>query len=506
MDRFFPLEKQRLAIQRKTRVAASQQALRAHWLLPALLAGLAGCAPLTTRMTPGMQAEAWITTNDRRLELAHEVLPPGPTQADAQGARTTITIEADQRYQRMVGFGAALTDSSAWLLQHRLDAGQRATLLQELFGRRDGGVGFDFARLIIGASDFSLSHYSHGDTADGRPDPELRQFAITPDKDDVGAVAREALAINPGLQLMATPWSAPAWMKDTGHLVEGRLLPEYYPTFARYLLAYVDARSAQGIPIFALTVQNEPDHEPRDYPGMRFNAPERARFIRDHLGPLRDARRPALQIFDWDHNWDKPEEPLAVLADPAASRHVSAVAWHCYGGDVAAQSRVHDAHPDKDTYMTECSSGDWEPSRSGGLSMPARLVIQSSRHWARGVLLWNLALDQDNGPHAGGCDTCLGVVTVDTRSGEVTRTNDYYALAHASRFVRRDAWRIGSTPTAGGIDNVAFENADDGTRVLVVSNANDVAHTIDVRDGQRGFSYPMPAKSMGTFRWNSRAE
>ena len=506
MDTFFLPEKQQLAIRGKPFIAASQQVPRARRLVLALLTSLVACAPLAAQAVPGMQAEAWVTTNDRRLELAHDVLPQASAQAAAHDAQTIINIEANQRYQRMVGFGAALTDSSAWLLRHRMDADQRAALLHELFGREDGGAGFDFARLTIGASDFSLDHYSHGDTADGQPDPELRQFAIDPGKDDAGTVALEMLAINPGLQLMATPWSAPAWMKDSDNLVQGHLLPEYYPAFARYLLAYVDARSRQGIPIFALTVQNEPDHEPADYPGMRFNAPERARFIGYHLGPLRDARRPALQILDWDHNWDKPQEPLAVLADPVASKYVSAVAWHCYGGNVAVQSRVHDAHPDKDAYMTECSSGNWEPSRSGGLSMPARLVIQSSRHWARGVLLWNLALDQDNGPHAGGCDSCLGVVTVDTRSGAVTRTNDYYALAHASRFVRRDAWRIGSTQTGDGMDNVAFENADDGTRVLLVSNANDAPRTIHIRDGRHQFSYAMPAKSLATFRWNPQNE
>src|SRR5690606_10055084 len=162
-------------------------------------------------------------------------------------------------------------------------------------------------------------------------------------------------------------------------------------------------------------------------------------------------------------NWDRPQEPLAVLADPAASKHVSAVAWHCYGGDVSAQAPVRDAFPGKDVYMTECSGGDWEPVRSGGLTLQARtLVIGTTRHWARGVRCWNRALDANGGPHAGGCDTCRGIVTVDSRTGAVTRTDDYYALAHASRFVRRDAWRIASTEIGDGIDNVAFENVDDG--------------------------------------------
>ena len=483
---------------------APAMALRRCALL-VLVVGLSACATPASRQDA--RVDSWITTSDHRLLLSHA---EGPMRvgdnaaASDEATRIEIVVDAGARHQRMVGFGASITDASAWLIQQRMSATQRDALLRELFGRDVDGIGFDFARLTIGASDFSRFHYSLDDPPDGQPDPQLRHFSIARNLEDVVPVAREALAINPGLKIMASPWSAPAWMKDSGSLITGRLRPEYSDAFARYLLRYVDAMATEGIPVFALTVQNEPDYEPKDYPGMRFNAPERARFIGDHLGPLRDAQQPRLQIFDWDHNWDKPEEPLAVLADPAASRHVSAVAWHCYGGEVSAQTPVRDAYPDKDVYMTECSGGDWEPVRSGGLNLQFRtLVIGSTRHWARGVLFWNLALDQDNGPHAGGCDTCRGVVTIDARTGEVRRTDDYYALAHASRFVRRDAWRIGSTQTADGIDNVAFENADDGSRVLLVSNSNDGPRTIVVHEGERSFDQRMPAKSVMTLRWDA---
>lgn len=504
--RTFLSKKQELASAAKPNSAALQHEKAAsprkpvRYLALALMSGLGASVSVHAWAEGG--SHAWVTTEDRQFALTSVPLTPHA----ADDAQATIVIDAKARHQRIVGFGAAFTDSSVWLMRHRMSDSQRAALLQELFGREGNGVGFDFARLVIGASDFSREHYSYDDMPRGKTDPQLQHFAIDPAKDDVAPIVREALAINPNLRLMATPWSAPAWMKDNDSLIKGKLLPEHYPAFARYLLAYVDARAAQGIPIAALTVQNEPDFEPKNYPGMRFNAPERARFIGEHLGPLVEERMPSLQLFDWDHNWDKAHEPMAVLADPKASRYIDAVAWHCYGGDVSAQSQVHNAHPDKDTYMTECSSGDWEPVRTGGLPHEARLVIQSTRNWARGVLLWNLALDQDNGPHAGGCDTCLGIVTVDSRNGEVTRTHDYYALAHASRFVRRDAWRIDSTPTSNGIDNVAFENADDGTRVLMVSNPNRAARTINVRDGEQVFSYALPARSVATFVWGGSAK
>lgn len=186
-----------------------------------------------------------------------------------------------------------------------------------------------------------------------------------------------------------------------------------------------------------------------------------------------------------------------------ANTRVSAVAWHCYGGEVSAQSQVYAAFPDKDVYLTECSGGDWEPVKSGGLTLQARsLIIDTTRHWARGVLFWNLALDENRGPHAGGCATCRGVVTIDSKTGAVTRTDDYYALAHASRFVRRGAWRVASSEGRDGVDNVAFVNADDGSRVLVVTNSAADERRFSVATGDRSFAYTLPARSLATFVWH----
>ena len=463
------------------------------WLL--LLATADGMAAGTVH--------GWVTTSDHRLALT-PTAPIPVSEGAPHRLPQHIVVEPERRYQTMLGFGASLTDSSAWLIRHKLDPAQRDALLHELFGREHGGLGLGFSRLTIGASDFSRHHYSLNDPPDGAPDHELRHFSIDPNRDDVIPVARAMLAVNPQLKIIASPWSAPAWMKDSNALVTGRLLPEHYDAFSRYLLAYVDAYAAEGVPIFALTVQNEPDFEPDSYPGMRLNAPARARLIGDHLGPMIERRGDGPLLFDWDHNWDKPEEPLAVLRDPAAGRYVDAVAWHCYGGEVSAQTPVHDEFPDKDAYLTECSGGDWEPLRSGGITEQARTtLIGAARHWARGVLYWNLALDENNGPYTGGCDTCRGVVTIDSRSGEVSRTDEYYILAHASRFIRPGAYRIGSNETGGELDNVAFLNQDDGTLVLLVSNSAQQPRRFSVEQGGRSFEYELPARSLGTFVWEA---
>ncbi|WP_093142355.1 glycoside hydrolase family 30 beta sandwich domain-containing protein [Pseudoxanthomonas sp. GM95] len=445
------------------------------------------------------KAQVWLTTHGHQYALS----PMAPAVFGAREALPiAIEVDATDTRQAMVGFGASITDASAYLIQG-LAPDARAKLLEELFGRQGDGIGLSFARLTIGASDFSRSHYTLDDTPGNAPDPQLTHFSIAPNLADVVPVTKAALAINPQLKVMASPWSAPAWMKSNRNLIQGTLDPAAYDAFARYLLEYVDAYAEQGILIWALTVQNEPDFEPKDYPGMRFNAPARARFIGGHLGPLLAARgSSAPLLFDWDHNWNKPHEPLGVLNDAKANPFVNAVAWHCYGGTPDAQSPVHAAFPDKDVYMTECSGGDWEPLRSGGLTLQARrLIIESVRHDARGVLFWNLALDQDGGPHAGGCDTCRGVVDIDTRDGALTRTDEYYALAHASRFVPPGAHRVGSSEEVDGVDNVAFVNPDGG-RVLVVTNSAPVPRTFSVREGDSAFHYTLPGKSLATFTWS----
>jgi glucosylceramidase len=444
------------------------------------------------------RVDVWLTTSDHSRAFASVA---GAEFSKAERAPLAIEVDADKRFQEIVGFGAAITDASAWLIQNRLDDAARDALLRELFGRPPG-IGLSFTRLTIGASDFSRSHYSLDDMPAGKTDSDLEHFSIAPNLADVVPVTRAALAINPQLKVMASPWSAPGWMKTTDSMIKGTLREQHYNAFARYLVRYVVAMAGQGIPIFALTLQNEPAFEPDDYPGMRLSAQQRATLIGEHLGPLLRKRSEPTLIFEWDHNWDKPDEPLAVLADRKASPFVAAVAWHCYGGDVSAQSKVRDAHPGKDVYMTECSGGDWEPVKSGGLTLQARtLIIDTTRHWARGVLFWNLALDENRGPHAGGCDTCRGVVTIDSKTGRITRTDDYYALAHASRFVRPGARRIHSSAGGDGVDNVAFRNADDGSIVLVVTNSATMARRFSVSSDGHSFAYELPAKSLATFVW-----
>lgn len=464
-----------------------------RFLLP-LLAGVAFNAAAAP--TP---VQAWVTTGDQSKLLSRE------KDAAFDGAkRAGVVIEVDpaKRYQEIAGFGAAITDASAELIQGRLTAPARDALMQELFGRKGDGIGLSFTRLTIGASDFSSQHYTFDDMPKGQTDPELKHFSIEPNRKTVLPTVKAALAINPQLKVMASPWSAPAWMKTNDHLYQGALKPEAFAPFAQYLSRYVSAYKAEGVPIFALTLQNEPHFEPADYPGMRVDPARRAAFIGGHLGPVLAKQNPGTQIFDWDHNWSQPNSPREVLADKAASKYVSGVAWHCYEGDVKVQAEVHDEFPGKDTWFTECSGGQWDHDFAHTLQYFTRtLIIGTTRGWAKGVSLWNLALDENYGPHKGGCGDCRGVVTINSKTGAVTRNVEYYALAHASRFVRPGARRIASTSGVGGLDTVAFRNTD-GSIALVVANPEKTAREFSVKVGAGSFGYTMPASSVATFTWS----
>ncbi len=460
--------------------------------------GMPAASPPGPTFTIGAPVQVWLTTGDQSRLLSHEA--DVHFREDSTWSLPMIVLDPASTHQRMIGFGAAFTDASVYLIQEKMSPSQREALMQDLFSSTNG-IGFSFARVAMGASDFSQRHYSYDDVPAGASDTLLTSFSIDPDRADKLPVIKRALAINPRLTVVASPWSPPAWMKSSGSLVTGTLKPSAYSAFAQYFVKFIRAYAEEGVPIAAVTVQNEPAFEPADYPGMRLDAPARAAVIGGFVGPAFAQAGLKTQIWDWDHNWDAPQQALSVLSDSAARQYVQGIAWHCYAGDVAVQSAVHDAYPDKDAYFTECSGGDWAPDFAGTLKWDvAQLIIGSTRGWARGVAVWNLALDDHNGPHLGGCGNCRGVVTVNA-SGVVTRNAEYFSLAHASKFVRPGALRIASSPSQRGLENVAFRNADDGSIVVIVLNPASAPQAFVVRASGSAFAYTLPAESVATFVW-----
>jgi glucosylceramidase len=460
-------------------------------LLFAAALALVGCLAVRSNHPPGKVA-VWSTSADgiRKLERMPELV-----LGQASDEPGVVNVEPEQRYQEIVGFGAGMTDASAEALLGIKDVAAREELFAELF--TSGRLNLSFLRLPIGASDFSREHYSLADLPPGQTG--LQSFSMSKAAPQIAATLA-ARKYNSDLLLMASPWSAPAWMKTNDSLITGKLAPAHYADFAAYFDRYLAGMRKAGLPVRYVSVQNEPHFEPANYPGMRVDPASRAAFIGGYLGPLLARKHPGTAILDWDHNWDEAASPLTVLSDPAARRHIAGVAWHCYGGDVSTQSQVRDAHPDKDVFLTECSGGGWAPKWGETLGwMTENLIIGSSRHWSRGTLLWNLALNENDGPHKGGCGNCRGIVTIDSRSGAITRNVEYYVLGHAARFVRRGAFRIASNQT-DSISNVAFSNPD-GSLAMIAFNKSAQPGQLRVRQGAAGFNLTLPPGEVVTLVW-----
>jgi glucosylceramidase len=230
---------------------------------------------------------------------------------------------------------------------------------------------------------------------------------------------------------------------------------------------------------------------------------EQLNFIKDHLGPKLQAAGLDTKIITYDHNWDRPDYPIAILNDPDARQYVAGSAFHAYDGSVSAMSTVHNAHPDKGLYFTEISGGGWATNFSDNLMWNMQnIFIGTAKNWSKNALLWNLALDENDGPQNNGCNNCRGVVTINSGSGVVTRNVEYYALAHFTKFVRPGAVRISTLLPQGlnNIDAVSFQNAD-GTKVMIAVNNSSENKVFSIRQEKKNMAYTLPAKSVVTIVW-----
>jgi glucosylceramidase len=484
---------------------------------------LAACAAPAVAWPPhhdGLpSAHVWVTTPDRSLQMADQ---GSVAFHDGASSALTVTVDPSRAYQRMDGFGASITDSSASVL-YRLDRRTRDATMADLF--RDDKL--SFLRQPMGASDFvDGPHYTYDDVPKGQTDYGLRHFSIAHDKKQILPLLRQALALNPRLKVMASPWSPPAWMKTNQNLIGGRLIddPRIYDTYARYFVKFIESYRREGVPIYAVTLQNEPQNRlPNAYPGMDFPLAQEAKLI-NALGPKLKAAHLNTLLLGYDHNWSEhpndvantppgedPEEnyPFDLMAT-SAGRWLAGTAFHCYAGDQTRQTDMHDAFPDKGVWFTECSGshGPTDPPAqvfSDTLKWHARnITIGVTRNWAKTTENWNLALDPNGDPHNGGCDTCTGVVTVGP-DDTVTRDAEYFTLGHLSRFVTPGAVRIasssfGTTGWNGQIMDVAFRNPD-GSTVLVVHNENDDPRSFAVQQGGASFDYTLPGGALATFVW-----
>lgn len=415
-------------------------------------------------------------------------------RAEPANQKADIVIDPERCYQTMDGFGFSLTGGSALLIS-RLPTATRQALLRELF--LSDGIGVSFLRLSIGASDLSERSFSYLDLPDGQADFDLQQFDLWAGDREVVPLLREILAINPTLKLIATPWSAPRWMKTNQAWVGGSLRDDCQAVYARYFARYLLAMREQGIVIDAITPQNEPQNHKND-PSMLMSAEQQAGFVKHHLGPaLHDSGLGEVEILCWDHNCDAPEYPLSVLADEEARRYLSGSAWHLYGGDIAVLSRVHQEYPALKLYFTEQWVGS-DGQFGGDLLWHIRhVLIGACRNWSSAVLEWNLASDPDCCPHTpGGEARCVGALTID--GDQVSRNVAYYIIGHAAKWVRPGSRRLHSNDEV--LANVAFLTPENQL-VLIVLNDSEQDKPVAILCQGHAFTLTAPAYSVTTCCW-----
>ncbi len=445
---------------------------------------------------------------------------PGLTLSSTQPQGVPIiNVDEHTRYQQFGGIGGALTDSSAWLIANKMSTTQRAALMQDLFGPPGSGTGLaappihlGFVRVGVAATGAmtETGAYSYDDNDPGH---DLTPFSIQHDLPYIIPTLQQALAVNPALQILASPWSSPGWMKSNGSLDNsnnsGTLIAADYNLYARYLVKFIQAYQSQGIPIAAITPANEPTSS-TPYPGLNLPESGEAQLIAQNLKPALTAANLNTKIYGNDLSWDqftRYASPLA--ADTAAGPDLAGIAWHCYFGSPGVMTQLAQQSPRMDQIVDECSP----EIRSFGTP---EFLISTLRNWASVDSIWSIALDPAGNPvqTPNHCGNCRGAVSIDQTTGNVTFRPEYYQLGQVSAFVTPGATRIDS-PTlvtygtdssnietvTSGLDDVAFLNPD-GSKVLVAYNNSSAPISFAVSSDGSYFTYTIPAQTMTTFVWH----
>ena len=419
------------------------------------------------------------------------IASPGARESQSVG-RDTIDVNVGAPQQALLGFGAAFTEAACTVMA-AMPADGRAALLRELYG--PAGLNLSTARACIGASDYATHLFSYDE---GAPDPELARFSIAPDRPAVIPVLKALRAARPDLFLFASPWSPPGWMKYGGSMKGGSIRPENLAVYARYIGKYLDAYAAEGLPVQAVTVQNEIDADQGGrMPAAAWPQETDTLYMSEHLGPELARRGGRTQLWMLDHNYDLAGRVMDQLAKPAVAKVVDAVAWHGYVGEPEAMSRVHAAFPTKGAHWTEGGAMVDDADFLTGWTKWAQTIAGVLNNQAQSFTVWNAALDEHGRPNIGPF-TCGGLVTVRSGDHAVVRTGLYYALGHYARVLKRGD-RVLKTRTRGdGLTAVAARGPD-GLK-LVLANAGP-ARNATVTAGARREAVALAADSVTTLTW-----
>jgi glucosylceramidase len=441
-----------------------------------------------SRVSP--EISVWVTSGDEHFAAA-----PKASWRPASGTPGTdqLWLNPGTKFQQILGFGGAFTDAACYSF-NRLAPAAREQLFHELFHPSE--IGLSTGRICVGSSDYSRKLYSYDD---GEADPDLTRFSIEHDREYILPVLRQARQLNPDFFLFSSPWSPPGWMKFNGSMLGGAMRNHYFSVYAKYYLKFLQGYAAEGVPVQALTTQNEVDTDQDGrMPACIWPQEYEIQFVRDHLGPLLESSGMPVKIWFLDHNYNLWGRVVGSLEDDKLRKYVNAVAWHGYYGTPDMMSKVHDAYPELEMHWTEGGPDYTDPNYLTDWCKWGGTFSDVLNNWCRSITAWNLALDEHGRPNIGPFP-CGGVVTINSQTKEITRSGQYWALAHYSRVIRRGARRFESQSAAADLQHVALENPD-GQQVLVVTNPGP-AKTIELRLANMAAPVPLKANSVATLAW-----
>ena len=437
----------------------------------------------------------FLSARSGSVPLAEQAALPGSSDVDV--SLPSVMVNTGRRFQTHLGFGGAFTEAAATVWQG-LPEGARAQLLRDYFDPSEGH-GYTLGRVHMNSCDFALGNYAHVEQPD---DFALESFNIERDRQALLPFIKAALrvAAQP-IQLLVSPWSPPAWMKSNGEMNHGgRLRPECRDAWAQCYVRFIRAYEAEGVPVWGVSVQNEPAAVQR-WDSCLYSAEEERDFVRDHLGPaLHGAGLARIKIVVWDHNRNAMVERASVIySDPDAAQYIWGTGFHWYGEDHFDHVQlVHDAWPGKQLLFTEgCQeggphTGSWEVGERY-----ARSIVNDLNRWTVGWIDWNLLLDERGGPNHVG-NLCSAPILADTTSGALMHQPSYWVLGHFARFIRPGARRVLCASMQAEVEATAFLNPDAST-VVIATNRSGHAQHFSLRVDNRSWRVELPQRSIATF-------
>jgi len=443
----------------------------------------------------GAKAVRWfLTAREGGLRLAEQPrLPP----SDEGGPLPQVLVDSTRRFQTIEGFGGAFTEAAAVTWQ-RLSTDRREQLLRDYFDRAQGH-GYRLCRVHMNSCDFALGNYAHVETPG---DFALDSFNIDRDRRALLPFIQAALRVaGEPVKLLVSPWSPPAWMKTNGQMNHGgKLRPECRQAWARCYVRFIQAYEAEGVPVWGVSVQNEPMAVQR-WDSCIYTAEEERDFVRDHLGPeLERAGLGRIRIVIWDHNRDLMVQRASVVyADPEAAKYVWGTGFHWYGEDHFDHVQlVHDAWPDKQLLFTEgCQEGgphhgSWELGERY-----ARSIMNDLNRWTVGWIDWNLLLDEAGGPNHVG-NLCSAPILAGQAGDALLHQSSYWYIAHFARFIRPGASRLLCAASRQDLEVAAFVNPDGSTATVAMNRTGKPLRFALRIDGARSAVTELPARSIAT--------